>query len=467
MKYFIPILFLPFAVFSTAYTNSGYTLAIQISKLPDSKIFLASLRGDAYMIIDTAELKNSVCSFSFSDKTQTGMYRIIPETSLNQSRRNATMNTLDIIFNHEDISIKMVYPWLQDSLVILESGENKAFFGFLKQENLIQRKLDLLQNMLAQYPSDDELYGSVIKRSNDLQKEKQQAIRQTCELYKGTFAAALIALRQTPFLDASLNESERQAYYKQHYFDELDFSRKDLIYSSAYTHSVVRYIMLCRNPALPQPELEKEFMKAVDIVLNNTNKDPEVYDFMMNYLMEGFERLKLDNVLKYIADNYMSTVCKTDNSSTLLRRMESYSKMAAGMQAPDIIIGNTQNQEIRLSAIEKPYTLVVFWASWCPGCEELMPKLKTWYMSKDVDMEILAISLDSIKADWDESVEKNGYHFLNGCDLQGWKGKAAGEYFVYATPSLFLLDRNRKILAKPMSFEDLLKAVDGLEKKTE
>ena len=467
MKYFITIFILTFAVLSAVFSNSGYTLAIRLAKLPDSKVFLASLRGDAYKIIDTAELKNSVCTFVLSDNAQPGMYRIIPENALSQGRRNTPMNTVDIILNREDVNIKTVYPWLQDSLIILESNENKAYYDFLKQENLSQKKMELLQNMLAQYPADDELYFSVIKRYNDLQKEQQQFIVQTCERYKGSFAASLIAMHKTPFLDANLTETERQSYYKKHYFDELNFSKNDLIYSGAYTHSVVRYIMLYRDPALPQPELEKEFMKAVDIVLANTSEDPEVYDFVINYLMEGFERLKLDNVLKYMADNFMNTVCKTDDSSTLLRRMESYSKLATGMQAPDIAIRNPQNQEIRLSAIEKPYTLVVFWASWCPGCEELMPKLKKWYMSKAVDLEILAISLDSVRTDWIEALEKNNYNFQNGSDLKGWNGKAAGDYFVYATPSLFLLDHSRKILAKPMSFEDLLKAAESLEKKIE
>jgi thiol-disulfide isomerase/thioredoxin len=436
-----------------------------LSKLSDSKIFLASLKGDAYKIIDTSELKNSLCAFSFSDKAQPGIYRIIPETSLSQSRRNAPMNTLDIIFNRENASIKTVYPWLQDSLVILESSENKIYFDFLKQEGQLQNKMDLLRNMLDQYPAGDELYGSVMKRYNDLQIEKQKLIHQTCEMHKGSFASALIGMHNTPFLDASLSETERLAYHKQHYFDELDYSHRDLINSGAYTHNIVRYIMLYRDPSLDQSALEKEFMKAADMVLKHTNADPEVYDFVLNYLMEGFERLKLDNVLKYIADNYMNTICKTDDGSTLQRRMEAYSKLAVGLQAPDIVLRNMQNQEIRLSAIEKPYTLVVFWASWCPNCEEMLPRLKKWYISRAIDLEILAVSLDSVQADWKKSIERNEYSFLNGCDLKAWNGKAVSDYYIYATPSLFLLDRSRKILAKPLSFEDFLKAVDGLEKK--
>jgi thiol-disulfide isomerase/thioredoxin len=464
MRYLITLFCYHCVILSAYSTDTVLTITCHISSLPDSKVFLASVRGDAYKIIDTAELKNGVCIFSFPDNTQTGMYKIIPETSLSQSRRNVPLKSLDVIFNSENISLKTVYPWLQDSLVILESKENKLYYDFLKQENAMQKKLELLQPLLAQYPYDDDFYGSVIKRYNSLQKDKNSLIQQTCTDHKGSIAASLIAMQKSPFLDANLPETERQAFYKQHYFDELDYSDENLIYSNAYTRSLIKYIMLCRDAKLSQAELEKEFMRAVDVILSRINKNPEVYDFLLNYLMEGFELLKLENVLKYIADNYMNTVCKTENSTTLQRRMEAYSKFTVGQMAPDITIPDRQNQEIKLSAINSSFTLVVFWASWCPGCEELLPKLKKWYVSKAIDLEIVAVSLDTIGSDWKEAIEKNNYIFLNGCDLKGWNGKAARDYYLYATPTMFLLDRNRKILAKPLSFDDLLRAISSLVK---
>jgi peroxiredoxin len=463
MRSLIILLYLHFALLFSVFAGSGYTITIRLSRLPDSRVFLASIRGDAFKIIDTADLKNNLCTFTMSDYAQPGMYRILPENALSQSRRNAPTSTLDFIFNHENVSIQTVFPWIQDSLNVLESKENKVFYGFLDQENKLQVKLDLLQNMLIQYPAEDELYGSLVKRYNSLQKEKLSLIRQTCDTYKDSFAAALIAMHKTPFLDPLMSEAEQQEYARQHYFDSLDYSNSDLIHSNAYTHTIVRYLMLYRNPALSQHELENEFMKASDVILKNTGKNPEVYDFVLNYLLEGFERLKMDNVLKYIADHYMNTVCTTDESSTLLRRMGSYSRLAVGMQAPDISIRNSLDREIRLSAIERSYVLVVFWASWCPNCEEMMPKLNAWYRSRSLDLEILAVSLDTTEANWNKAIENFGLNFLNGCDLKGWSGKAASDYSVYATPSLFLLDRNRIILAKPVSYDDFLKTVNGLK----
>ena len=73
MKCFIQILFLLLTALSAALGNSGYTITIRLSKLPDSKIFLASLKGDAYKITDTAEIKDNVCVFSIGDNAHPGM----------------------------------------------------------------------------------------------------------------------------------------------------------------------------------------------------------------------------------------------------------------------------------------------------------------------------------------------------------------------------------------------------------
>jgi thiol-disulfide isomerase/thioredoxin len=458
----IPVLFFQlFVLFNTIFA-ADYKISVSISNLTDTRIYLASLRGDAYKIMDTAEIKDNMYCFTLPDNQPSGMYRIIPEAVLNPGRRNAPMNTLDFIFNRENVVLKTVYPWLTDSLVVIESAENKIYFDFLNHEKQIQNKLNLLDNMLVQYPSDDVLYSDIIKRYNALQLENQKLIRQTCDANRGTYAAAVITMFKTPLPDGRLSETERHDFLKQHYFDGLEYDNTALIYSGVYTHHMVQYLMLCRDPMLAQPDLENEFNKAVDVILAHSVKNPEVYDFVLNYLMEGFERLKLENVLKYISEKYANTVCTSGNSSTLLRRMESYSKMSVGMQAPDLILKTLNNQEINLASVIKPYKLIVFWASWCPNCEELMPKLKKWYDSKAIELEIAAVSLDTVYSDWKQSVEKNDYRFINSCDLKGWNGKAAEDYCVYATPTLFLLDNNSKIIAKPMSFDEFLKSVEGL-----
>jgi len=47
--------------------------------------------------------------------------------------------------------------------------------------------------------------------------------------------------------------------------------------------------------------------------------------------------------------------------------------------------------------------------------------------------------------------------------MKGWDGDAATNYFIYATPTMFLVDREMKIFGKPMTFEDVNKLLSPLK----
>ena len=74
---------------------------------------------------------------------------------------------------------------------------------------------------------------------------------------------------------------------------------------------------------------------------------------------------------------------------------------------------------------------------------------------KDKTLKVVAISLDTKKADWITFIINNPSNFINLCDLNGWDSKIATDYFLNATPTMFLLDANKKIIGKPTTFEEL------------
>ena len=85
-----------------------------------------------------------------------------------------------------------------------------------------------------------------------------------------------------------------------------------------------------------------------------------------------------------------------------------------------------------------------------------MPQISQLYKNQaTVKTEVMAVSMDSTQADWRSYLGQNDFTWINVCDTQGWSGKAAQNYHIYATPSMFLVDRQRKIIAKPKSIEEL------------
>ena len=143
--------------------------------------------------------------------------------------------------------------------------------------------------------------------------------------------------------------------------------------------------------------------------------------------------------------------------------MEGYIKLAPGETAPDIVIRDMTGRNYQLSDISDAYVLVVFWASSCDHCREMMPELHEWYLSEEnFGVEVLSISIDTSLAAFEHFVEQLDPKWINAHDPLGWYGKASSDYHIYATPSLFLLDRERTIVARPFSYRQFIRSVKKL-----
>jgi thiol-disulfide isomerase/thioredoxin len=207
----------------------------------------------------------------------------------------------------------------------------------------------------------------------------------------------------------------------------------------------------------------EQLNKAVDRILVNTKRDPEVSDFIAGYLMRGFEMLGLQGPLLHIAEKYTPAVpCSSDEKSTLQRRID-LQKMLPGTKVPQFSLVDIDGDTIKLENVTNKYKLIIFWASWCPHCDQLLPNLYQWYMNRSIDMEVIAISVDSDKEAWKQFVRQRGYNWINCNEPGKWDGKVTKEYNIYATPTMFLIDSDDEIITKPLTFNDFLDAVIGLE----
>ena len=141
-------------------------------------------------------------------------------------------------------------------------------------------------------------------------------------------------------------------------------------------------------------------------------------------------------------------------------RLGKYNQLAIGKIAPDIVLPDLDGRMVSLSDVKKPFKLVLFWASWCPHCMEILPKLNRWYNQQtNKQVEIYSISLDFNREELSRALIEQPVSWPVFSEYKGWKTTAAIDYNVYATPTMFLLDRNRKILARPVSVSDLRNAL--------
>ena len=435
--------------------SNAQTISIHLSNHTASNLYLHSLSGEKMTMLDSSSLdvNGNIIYDASSRNLCTGIYRWVISGN----------KWLDFINDGKDVSLSTNTKNVLDSLRVVESGSNKLFYSFLKLDKAYKTKTELLQLILARYPKDDSYYSETKKRLNELQSEYLQFVNIKAQTDPASFVAKYIRSSQLPVIDSEIPIEMQLDHLKAHALDNVNFNDASLINSDLFTNKTIEYLTYFRNPQLPKELLEKEFMKAVDSLLNKAKEHQLVYQHITEYLIDGFKKFGFDQVLDYIVENYVikDDLCLDVKTEGLIkRRIEQAKNFKIGAVVPNIVLPNLDGREIDLKKIPKEKVLIVFYASWCPHCKDLLPKLNELKKSQTGNkLEVLAVSLDNKKEDWASFVKDNCSNLVNVSDLKGWEGKAANDYFIYATPTMFLIDKTQKILSKPMTFEDVRKTL--------
>jgi len=370
------------------------------------------------------------------------------------------MNTrIDFIYDNEDVDILTDANNIFDSLKVSKSESNKIYYDFVKLNKDYKTKTELLQLILARYPEVDDYYQTTKEKLIQVQEEYLYFVNVTAQSDPGSFIARYVRSAQLPVIDLDIPFNEQLTYLKTHALENVNFNDDGLKSSDAFTNKTIEYLTYYRNPQIPLELLEKEFMAAVDSILNKAKVNEIVYTHIVEYLLVGFKKFGFENVLNYIVENYVikDDLCLDQKlTSALDRRIQQSKNFKVGNSVPNIILPDSSGSEIELNKIQTNQILVIFYASWCPHCQTLLPQIYDLYKNQEEKkFEVFAISIDTSKTDWLNFIRNNNLDWLNVSDLKGWNGKAASDYSLYATPTLFLIDQNKKLILNQPSIEEL------------
>lgn len=438
-------------LFLLSCVSAAEEINILVKNAPSNSASLNALEGEKVAFVKSVNSSGDG-EFSFSGESlHTGFYRLT-------MGRNSWV---DFIYDGKKITLETEASNILDSMKIIESESNRLYYEFANLNRAYKTKTELLQLILARYPKDDDYYSTTGQKLNQLQTEYVEFVNIESQKDPLSFISRYIRSSQLSVVDISVPMTEQLAYLRSSALDYVNFNDAELIYSNCFSNKSIEYLTYYRNPQLPKGILEQEFMSAVDTLLNKAKVNQLVYQHITEYLIDGFRQFGFDLVIDYILENYVikDDLCLNEElESSLDRRILQAQKLKVGSTVPNIVLPDQHGKEVVLDKITKDNTLIVFYASWCPHCKDLMPQIAELYNSKEKsNTEVLAVSMDSTLTDWNNYLSENKFTWLNVCDINGWSGKAANDYHIYATPTMFLVDRERKIVAKPKSIEDLRK----------
>lgn len=152
--------------------------------------------------------------------------------------------------------------------------------------------------------------------------------------------------------------------------------------------------------------------------------------------------------LKELVTRFENVHPKIEITQKLKNQIQLLEKTAVGSPITGIKMPNQFGEIVELDSIKGTYTLVDFWASWCPPCRiesVLLNNLYKEFNSKG--FEIYGISLDSNKERWLKALEMDHRIWTNVSTLEGFKTPISIEYGISALPTNFIIDSKGKIIA--------------------
>jgi len=431
------------------FSQPDFQLAGEIRGLANGKVSLLSFFGERTSLLDSARTDaGGNFMIPLPATLAPGLYRVSWGKDLH----------IDLIINQENIRFTTKADAPADSLQILASGENILYYDYMDFDRSNQMKLELIQPLVDYYPDRDEFYKMAMDQYDRIQRGQSRMLDSLQKALPGSYAVRMFRLYSTPYLPASIPPETRSAYLKQHFFDLTDFNDTSLLRSNAWPNKAIAYLSLYSNPRMSQKQLETEFIKAVTVILSAAGENPEIFSYLLDYLVTGFDKFHFEEVITYIAENFEdpSSCENSEKKSALQKKLETFKKIATGQPAPDFESIDTSGIAVKISSAQTPYTLLLFWSTECPHCLDMLPKVKAVYEAQNPKrMEIISMAIDTSRSAWLQVTREEKLPWINLSDLKGFDSPAADLYNIYATPTMFLLDSTKTIIAKPISYREL------------
>lgn len=350
------------------------------------------------------------------------------------------------LLNNEDFSINWNNTSDSNDLQFINSKENQLFVEGCKTNLKSQQKLKGLNYLLTLYENEGTDIDVVEILSN--QKELQLKL---LPLYIENLPSNSYAreyLRQRKVINDLQN-----ATLDVKFSEELNiiFSHTNLEHFSWKNSGLLREVLdlLLKNILYISNEESRisTYNKISLKIINEFKQDSILFNLVSEYLLKFYEKYALSSEAEFLALKILGdNLCIVDSNKTPI--FEQYRKMKIGNVAPELVFDNSNAKFNKLSDIRTKYKVVVFGASWCEECKKEIPQLKEYaeLFNTSYDAKIIFVSIDTDQNSF-SSFTKD-LPFVTSCDFEGWEGQNVTSYYVFATPTIYIVDQNSKIVAK-------------------
>ena len=467
-KFFAAILLFVIPAMAFCQSKSGYEIEITLDGLPDSTVFLAYHLGDKQYIKDTLKLDRSGHGvFNGKEALPQGLYMVVfPGKKYFEILISADQN----------FSARCVYSDYSNTLKFTGSDENSAFLIYQKNWMQMQQKAGDIAKRVQNNRQNSDSVKILVAEQKAMEAKMISYLKTVIRENNSNLLSVLVKAMLPPDIPEftvpvvvsnpdSLRWILNYNFNKDHYFDNIDLTDERLLRTPIL---YARLNTFFTSVVIQAPD---SINKEIDRIVKKCEGNYKVYQFVAVFLFNHFRESEImghDAVLVKLADDiYLSGKAdwvSKEFKDDLRKQVDLIRPTLIGKKAQNIVMDSYSGIFVSLYDIHKDFTILYFWEPDCGHCKEATPKLKAYYgKAKASSIEVFAVCTQSDKQKWTQYIEENKLVWINGWDPQRTSHFDL-YYNVQSTPMIYILDKNKVIIAKKLSVDDIGPFIENYRK---
>jgi thiol-disulfide isomerase/thioredoxin len=440
----------------------GNRITLQTPSYDTGLVYLTYHMGKNLNLADSGRLKKGVVTFSRQEALPPGIYSIVYP--------GKTLTSDFFIDKGKDITIIADTSKLS-SIIIKGEKENDLF---LQYQRFIASKGAVMHKARMAYMSSKNKADSVKNRENydKLNEELIDYRNDIIKKHPESMMAAVFKAMKDPVMPEKKPKTHQDSvdnynYYKSHYWDGVTFMDARIIRTPFFLPKLERYY---RDVIAQDPDT---IINDIDYKLLYARNSPEMFKFMLNWLTDEYLNPKYmgqDAVFVHLFNKYHS---KGLSPWLNEKQMETVSKRAymqmlnqIGEKAANMEFLDPHNKVTPLWGLNADYTIVIFWDPTCGHCKEEIPRIDSVYRAdwKEKNVRIYAVLTEDKFNEWTKYI--SDHHITDWTHVYQTKEMVDAEkaaqrpgfrqaYDILSTPTLYLLDKDKNIIGKKLSWSQL------------
>ena len=446
------------------FAQTGYEIKVTLKPFKNQYIYLGNYYGKQLPIIDSVKLNDqSTAVFKGPKKLGGGIYLIgYPDKAHNFELlidQNQHFSVIADTMNIQAVSFQ-------------NSPENTAFKAYQDFMNVNGKAIDALYRQRAGTSKEDSL--KISAQINSLNEKIKKYRNDYMAKSPNSFLTVLLKAMKEPDVpksDAAARHDSLFAYhyFKKHYWDGVSFYDDRLARTPFFEARIDKYFDQLVYPAADSVN------KEIDYMLGYASINDEMQKFLLLKFVNRYLNQKYmweDAVFVHLYEKYFSQKTYpwlTEQGKKIITD-RAYNLMAniMGSPAAEIELPDTAGKKVSLYSVEAPYVLVTIWDPTCSHCKEIVPKLDSMYRTKWKAMGLklfgMAKETEGSRQDWLSFIHNKGLNdwthvYYSKADDQARVNSGVPGYSqlydVQSFPTLYLLDKDKRIIAKKLSYEQV------------